>query len=801
MAKKSLPVSGLIPGIGKSIGSLFKRGDPNTGTSSPNIKKTDQPADVSYPALTLPLDERIVQLVYRYYREAQFERIQIARKWMRNILFFMGYHELEWNETEVAYEAIVRDIDEYAYPNNYFRSHIMKGAGMYVQVEPEFIPQPVSDDPESLAVAKAANTALKIIRENVGFDALRIEEAINLRLFGNSFRYQYYSTDPQYGTLDLPVYEEQDVQLDQGYYQHPETGAIAEGEPPENLNVPDEMKVPPTSFKALVPKGITTYPKGQEKSECVNPFQVYVRSSSPNFKLAPYVIRVRAVDSVILKSAFPKKDIVGGSGLDAADLSLIYQESIMDLPSDPTQFAVWYQRATENPKSTLIQAWIDPVLYAAADPEMKKKYPNGLYAAVTGKTLLESRNENKNDCWVHFVYIKVPGRFWGDGDDDIIPKQMQLNEDERLIMRNIAYNSVPQTLIDSTRIEKDKVENDPGALIVVKSMGGRPVADAYHPVQGQPLPEEVYVWRGMILQDMEYHTNTFGSAIGEHQPGVNTLGGQQMFAQRAVGNLSPMLVLYKEGNEEWARQLLVIVAKNWLDERVDAVMGINGHWEFSKLKGASINPDKVRINARVIPVDYNKQQSFAQAVAAGLLNPQDPRVQRKTIELFQLPDDITDFSLHAKVQFKEIEKMKQTQQQIAPLLFVQNDDDHIQVLISYMNSDEFEEDAPNVQQLIHQHLLLHIANKMRAQQAVAAMQASVQSVPGVAQQQGQRPQQRPGPQQANSAGPQQVNNAPGRQPQRMPNPQSRRQRARKGAMAKPRTAQPTQGNQWRRQPH
>ncbi len=781
--------SRITPGIGQMVRDLFagaRRFPRDSGEAQRQVAGYPHQADKA---------ERIKYLARKVYAEGAFEKIQLARKWMRNILVFQGYHELEWSEINAAWDALVRDATDYAFPNNYYRSHILYGAGLYVKNAPQFVFAPTGDF-ESEAVAEAAATAFEIIKENIAYDTLRVWEAINLRLMGNSFRYSYYSLDPRYGHVTAPVYEEAEVAVDSGMFQCPTCGAQGEGNPAVcpvcGTPLPPEAMTPPTMVKVPRQVGTVRYPRGQEVTEVVSPLEVGLRSSAPSLEHAPYLYRARVVDRIALASDFPDVDLSLGEEMGGAayategDISLIYQQTLADLPGDPTQFAAWYERATQYARTMLLQVWLRPSQYHF-DKELRERFPDGLYAAIAADKLLESRNESMDDHWVHFIYNPVPGRVWGDGDDDLIPKQLQLDENERLIMRNIAYNSVPQLAVDSQRVDADKFVNDPGEVIRVK-MTGRPVAEAFHQMPGMQLPQEVWMWRQSQLQDMEYHSGVFGSAIGQHQPGVNTFGGQIHMAERAEQNLSPLLLMYKEANEKWARQVLKLAAENWLDDRIRSVMGINGNWQFQKLRGAMLDLDKVKIIAKLLPVDYGQQQAMANAVASGLLNPQDPRVQRKALELFQLPTELNAYTVDAKVQWKEIERMKRGEP-VEPVLLRDADEVHIEICRTWLNSDDAEQSPPEVVAMVLQHLQAHVINRAK----VAQIQAAVQLAPQELAMMMGAPPQAVQPQPAQQEQAPQAGRRGGQVP---PNPAVRQARARKGRAAKPNTPQPPEGNQY-----
>jgi hypothetical protein len=295
---------------------------------------------------------------------------------------------------------------------------------------------------------------------------------------------------------------------------------------------------------------------------------------------------------------------------------------------------------------------------------------------------------------------------------------------------------------------------------------------------------------------MYFHSRVSPSAVGLHQPGVNTFGGQESMASKSDSSLLPNLILWKTADELWARQVLKLASQNWLDERVHSVMGLNGKWEFNKLKGDALDLDKIRIVTRVLPIDPSQQDAMAQAVAAGALDPQDPRVKRKMMELFHLPIEMDSLYTDQKVQWKEIETMKQTGQQIQPVMIRDNDMVHIDICRNYLNSDEAS-DNPQMAQIVLQHAQLHIINMARQAQMQAVVQGAGQAAaqatgagpqPGQeqgGQLQGKQPegQKKPGDQSGKHGG------------QSPTNPITRQQRAQKGQAARPK-GQPSSGNQY-----
>lgn len=785
--KKSPPggSESLIRGLGGSIKDFF------SNASKPVRSPTDKPKPEDIKPqykFDEAIDKRILGLADYYYREGSFEKIQFARKWMRNALIFQGYHELEWSEINVAWDIVLQDSGDYAFPNNYYRSLIRQGVRAYVQNEPLIEPVPSNDDAEAQGAAKAARTALEIIKKAVKYDYLRVIEAFNLRLFGNSFRFSYFSKDTRYGYVTSPVYKDADVLLSPGASVCGACGPF-EGNFSScpSCQAPITQTMPPVVSRLPFVAGSVRYPKGEIVTEAVNPLEIYIRSSSYDLWHAPFLVRNRVVDRLALQASFPDVQLApsgdeggGEAYATGGDLGLIYLQSLADLPGDPTQYAAWYERATAAAKALLIEAWLRPSTYFF-DKELKRRFPDGMYICKTGDVLCEARNEALDDRWTHYVFNPVPGRIWADGDDDLIPPQLKLDETDRLIQRNQGYNSAPLIVIDSQRIDKNEIINDPSTIIECKS-AGRPIRDAFAEIKSEPLSQETWQWRNSQLGDMQFHAQISPAAMGQHETGTNTYGGQESAAAKSDNALLPNLMLWKVSDENWARQVLKLAAENWVDDRIHAVNGINGRWEFAKLRGSALDPDKFTIETRILPIDPQEQEAFAQAVASGVLDPQDPRVVRKSLDLYHLDAELGSSYMDDKKQWKEIEQMKQTKQQVQPMLIRDNNPAHINICRVWLNSDEADDD-PQLTQLILQHAQLHMMTEMKQQQMMAVVQGAG---PAAAQQTNPQP-----------AGPRQPEGTQGGKTggQVPKNPIVRQQRAGKGQVAKPHRPQPSSGNQ------
>src|SRR5262249_16390311 len=147
--------------------------------------------------------------------------------------------------------------------------------------EPIIEPTPANDDPEAEAAVKAAQGALAVIKKAVKYDYLRVIEAINLRLFGNSFRYNYFSKDSRYGYLTPRVHGEVDFLFSHGALVCQKWGPM-EGnfQLCPSCGLPIQQQPPPIVAKLPQVTGTVRFPRGEIMTEAVNPLEIYLRSSS-----------------------------------------------------------------------------------------------------------------------------------------------------------------------------------------------------------------------------------------------------------------------------------------------------------------------------------------------------------------------------------------------------------------------------------------------------------------------------------------------------------------------------------------
>ncbi|MCB7128144.1 MAG: hypothetical protein J3T61_01225, partial [Candidatus Brocadiales bacterium] len=280
------------------------------------VKRPDQVRDKAEKprpdqlAMSGPIQERIRRLVNKHYQESAYEKIPLARKWTRNSLLYQGYQDLEWSPASNAWETSVDEFVDFAFPNNYFRSQILYGVSMYIKNPPKFAFAPTASDYESQAIAQAAQKALPVIQKNVNYEVMRAWEALMLRLYGNTFRYSYYSLDARYGTVTVPVYDAKPQTM-----QDPETG--------------EEHLIPVPQIVAEV-----EYPRGQEVTDVVHPLEVYIRSTAADLRDAPFLVRARLVDKKRLQASFPDSKLSGGAGRFTDDLSINYKEMLSELSGD-----------------------------------------------------------------------------------------------------------------------------------------------------------------------------------------------------------------------------------------------------------------------------------------------------------------------------------------------------------------------------------------------------------------------------------------------------------------------------------
>lgn len=130
-----------------------------------------------------------------------------------------------------------------------------------------------------------------------------------------------------------------------------------------------------------------------------------------------------------------------------------------------------------------------------------------------------------------------------------------------------------------------RITTDPGQVLKSKGYAnGRP------PIQAKPvaLPAEVYAERDRILKDAQFVSGLGEVGLSQKPEGVSSGRGFLVLQEQVDSVFTPDLLSEEEALQEVGRRLLVLVQRNYREERTIKVRGEKGQWEFRSFRGADL---------------------------------------------------------------------------------------------------------------------------------------------------------------------------------------------------------------------
>lgn len=683
-------------------------------TGRAKYKKEDNP-EPPFPNAE-SIEDKIKQIVLAKRFECYQEDVRRARVYYRMDLFFRGYQNLgPWDEINCTYP--IYDEEPMEFTENRFRRAALILQGSLLKMEPASVVRPASSSNNDMEAAKAAEGAWDIICDNIGIDEVRADKSLFKVLFGSAFVYSDYQIDKRFGTLMVPKFRYEDVEIPGGAFCQecgsPEpTGAVM----CPQCGMPTEQ-VPPMQTQAQIPDGFTERTQGREFSTVFTPLEVSVRSKvKGGFKNAPYLLVRSREDVDVIRYVYPKLDVksasiaqhYGVSGGADFENALRYQDILAALPGN-TGGPSNPQWATTNYFSQVdvVRAWLMPQLFKG-DKELLKQCPDGLMAVLVEGEVVEWRAESMFDHWTHEVGIRVPHSLHGDPLMlDNLSVQRMLNRVNQLQVRHLDYSTVPERLYDEDLISPEEATNDPAKRWHAVNTSAEKGLDAavrdLNPVQ---LSQDLYQFRAQIYQadqDISGATDPLGGKIA----GANTPYSAQVLA---VEQGQTRLVGTAKYNTTAVRnhvtQLLTIAQKNWIDPRTKMEIDETiGKTTWSHFVGSDLAQGSWSV--KILTNDF-KPKTRAEAMAGleylkefGVDVLGSPKMRLDFFEKVGVIPDGDTLSTQARRAYRVIEKIRQGQQMVPnPLV----DDGMIQAsvfqeFLASQQGDQLLEENPQAWQM------------------------------------------------------------------------------------------------------
>lgn len=404
---------------------------------------------------------------------------------------------------------------------------------------------------------------------------------------------------------------------------------------------------------------------------------------------SPYLIRRRRVRVSILQDTFQFLNIKPSSSdnqaLNIADTlkRSTYSGSGSNSRGNRTS-------ANDEPTAEFTQVWLEPCMYSRlrlkedlrtvsgtvipAGTLLADVFKTGLYMCfVEGVDgVIELRDECHKEFWVGGVLRPRANSSLGNGIEDMIEGNRQLNLIYSIIYAQLRTAAMPATLFDE-RLLPNGVSSYIGSLdnipVNLAALDDKRLSDAVHQLQPQPPSSQHFGYAQKLHEYIQLASRVTDFSGG--LPGVNneTATGAELTVATGQKLFAPQLSGKAEVDRVGAEIELKLYKKYCIDEQYITLQGRRGEQDGMWLAASNINTD---MYAEVVPDSYLPQtnlerrerwDAFLQRVGGlpGLKAAlqQAPDQVAELADIFDVDLAGEDFEAWAELCREHIEQMKQ----------------------------------------------------------------------------------------------------------------------------------------------
>lgn len=618
----------------------------------------------------------------------------------------LGYHGgvdnwwVTWDQVGNLWRRIPDDDGEYGLPpevpraaTNVYRRKIDGIAAILNQSQPAQEWRPAKDDDSARATAEVVDEALPVLREEADYD--RVRDLINLHIcLTDKVGYEvYYDTDPKYGqemiqglSCQACGWRGMPMEVEEAGDTCPQCGA------------PGETLEPLINPQTAEPVGVH-YPKGKVSGRLIPSFEL---SLPPNARDCDD----RHVAYILTHTAMPREEAMrlwhekaalikqAKSETASGSTSAQYASAIRNISSPHAAARGVMPQTTDT---VLVWRLVhDPI----DDAEDGFQYPEGLDAVVIDGELIDAGPlplKDDQGCPMKPIllrtYVQAPGSPFGiPPADDLGVLQRQRNLIETLLLLILLHDSSPTTWVPATVTLEDPLDRRPGSVHRYRSNlpGERPFTEP-----GINPPEGLFKF--IELNDAAFDSISGLNAVleGQRPEGDPTKGEVEILRERGMATFKAPLDQLIEFEKRLSYLLLQTARQSLWTSRLIRVMGENGAWSIKQFTGADLHGE---VDVVVNPVSaWPKSQLLQQlrlkeAIAMGVLNPQDPEIAEQILSDF----DLTHFKPSLDLDRKQIARALDTWKaardpaQIAPPAPFINAAMHLHMKSQWMKTEEAE---------------------------------------------------------------------------------------------------------------
>ena len=615
--------------------------------------------------------------------------------WKLNLAFLVGFQWTDVDITRKTLEVLPPKPGDVRLVNNKILPVYNTKLAKLLQILPNFMVRPASDQPEDMEAASMGTTLLRHLNDNILDTRSKIRKALSWALStGSGFLNLTYN--PQLGPKAT-------AWRDNGVPRSDELMKRIYGDfEYENGQVMGAAWDEPQPAEALGWER-REIARGEQELEVISPFSVYPDPMAEDLDSARWIIIVRAV---------AKSDLLEMYGSQARyvqpESSGLYGSSVekemMDLFLNSRNILSEQSQRQEHDKSDYVL-----VKQMQRRPDLSKGEKKGRIITIAGgRVLSDIENPYKHNDFTLFMFreINMPGQFWGRAlIEQMIPIQKCINKRISQIVEN-GDKFAKYDWVVHRKANMPRPSNRPG----VHKWSG-PV----EPKVITPTSLPAHIWN-----ELQYHDEGIMNVSGIREVTIQGRPPGGVESGRAIGYLQEQDEMRMSPTTEEMNVQILKMAKYQLmnaqqfynTQRVLRVFSEDRVSKTVSFRGADLknNFDVIIEQRSPFPrSQYAKQEMILAFFQSGIMgNPQDPRVQRHARRLLELGEESIGFNVD---QLSEEEAMSENtlleKGQPVPTISHQDHAIHQEVHRSLILSGKFKTLPEEVQQMIFAHVDEH----------------------------------------------------------------------------------------------
>ena len=655
-----------------------------------------------------------------FWKEDSATRERQLRLYKRLKLLWEGFTQIWYDEVAHDWriwdgDSSIDDSDQTSYdkPINVFRAYLESIiAALSVLVPPIKCYPDDADNALDLQTAKAGDKIAELIFRHNDGQLLWLQALYIYCTEGMVAAYNYTKDSDEYGTYDVPKYE--DVEEVEEVEEAPEfctncgfnladtqlTNQLKDEYDPDNVALGDALQnvddsnLCPQCMAILEPvivqkpftvsrlTGVTTHPKSRQCIEVFGGLFVKVPNYARSQKDIPYLIQAYEAHYAVVRSHYADKNPELREKI-GADRSPSFE-----IAERQGRQNLQYQGDDANNMITVRNAWLRPAafeIHSEADAKLlKKKYPNGAKVVMLNETFAEAENENLDDHWTltvnpmaDYLTFNPIGLFLVSVQEitnDLIALQLQALE-----------QGIPQTFADPNVLDFNayrQAEVAPGSIYPARpKIGSDNLSNAFYEVRTATFPGESLAFGDNIQSLGQMASGAMPSLFGGDIAGSKTASQYSMSRAQSLQRLQNTWKMFTSWHKNIYAKVIPAYIKNLVeDERF--VKLDNGNFVNVTIRKAELEGKLGSIELEAnenLPLAWNARKD----IIMQLMEANNPQILAMLATPENLPliyeaIGINDFSIPGEdarnKQYEEIKTLLATEPLVMP-----NDPEEIQI--------------------------------------------------------------------------------------------------------------------------